>query len=330
MQNTSFMPRLCRHLMNLVKVGVRLAAVASLLAFGARWHWLLDILANFRVQYAMYLIVATAVLLLCRNFRWAGISLIAVVLNLGVVLPYFIPLPNSASDTKEQRVSFRLATFNVLSSNRCCDEVVDYLRELDADFVFVLETSADWELAIKSLRDLYPHQKNEIQSGNFGIALLSKNPFSEIKISEYTPSIASIDALVMLGGNRVRLIGTHPYPPINGKVSRLRNSHMQKLAESIATEASDAKTIVAGDFNMTPWSPHFRDFLEVSGLEDSAKGKGVQPTWYALPSFCFGIPIDHVCFDKSFRVDARLVGPELGSDHRPVWVDFSIVSKDTD
>ena len=307
-----------------------LAAASSILALGARGHWLMDLLANFRVQYALYLVVAALLFFLCRNFRWAGVAAMAAALNLWVISPYLLPLPQSSKSEKGGSESFRLMNFNVLSSNRRYDDVIAYLRKQDADFVFLLEASPGWEPYLKKMKDLYPHQKHEIQAGNFGIALLSKTPFQKVAVSEYSPSIASIDALVLVGGKRVRLIGTHPYPPINGKVSRLRNSHMQNLAQSITTEASDAKTIVAGDFNMTPWSPHFRDFLEVSGLEDSAKGKGVQPTWYVLPSFCFGIPIDHVCFDKSFRVDARLVGPELGSDHRPVWVDFSIVSKDTD
>ncbi|MDG1357778.1 MAG: endonuclease/exonuclease/phosphatase family protein [Akkermansiaceae bacterium] len=324
MQKESFMPRLCRHLLSLLKVGVRLAAVASLLAFGARWHWLMDTLANFRVQYALYLVVATLLLLLWRNFRWSSIAGVAAALNLWIVFPYCMAPPDSASGGKEMSESFRLMNFNVLSSNRCCNEVEAYLREIDADFVFMLETSPDWEPTLKKMRDIYPHQKNEIQSGNFGIALLSKTPFKEVKISEYTATIPSIDAVVLVGEERVRLIGTHPYPPINAKVSGLRNSHMQRLAESIAHNSVATKTIVAGDFNMTPWSPHFRNFLLSAQLEDSAKGRDLQPTWYALPTFFFGIPIDHICYSRGLRVDTRRVGPDLGSDHRAVWVDFWI------
>jgi len=322
--NTSFKSRLCWHLLNLIKVGVRLAAVASLLAFGARWHWFLDILANFRVQYALYLLVSVVLFLLCRNVRWAGISAVAAALNLWIIYPYIIPLPDSADEAAKQGLPFRLMNINVLSSNQRCNDVEGYLREMDADFVFVLEVSPQWQQSLEALRDLYPHQKNEIQVGNFGISLLSKKPFQKVVVSEYTPSIASIEAVVAIEGKRVRLIGTHPYPPINGKVSRLRNHHMQKLAERIAVVSTETETIVAGDFNMTPWSPHFRDFLAIAQLEDSAKGRGVKPTWYALPSFCFGVPIDHICFSSGVNIDERGVGPDLGSDHRPVWVDFRI------
>ena len=302
-----------------------LAAASSILALGARGHWLMDLLANFRVQYALYLVVAALLFFLCRNSRWAVVTAVLAALNLWIISPYLVPSPRSAVVEKELGESFRLMNFNVLSSNRRHDDVITYLREKDADFVFLLEASPEWEPALKKLSDLYPHQKNEIQAGNFGIALLSKTPFQKVEVAEYTPLIASIDALVLVGDKRVRLIGTHPYPPINAKVCRLRNAHMQRLAESIAKETGATKTIVAGDFNMTPWSPHFVDFLSASQLEDSAKGRGVMPTWYALPLFSFGVPIDHICVSEGIHIEDRGVGPDLGSDHRAVWVDVRAV-----
>ena len=302
-----------------------LAAGSSILALGARGHWLMDLLANFRVQYALYLVVAALLFFLCRNSRWAVVTAVLAALNLWIISPYLVPSPRSAVVEKELGESFRLMNFNVLSSNRRHDDVITYLREKDADFVFLLEASPEWEPALKKLSDLYPHQKHEIQAGNFGIALLSKTPFQKVEVAEYTPLIASIDALVLVGDKRVRLIGTHPYPPINAKVCRLRNAHMQRLAESIAKETGATKTIVAGDFNMTPWSPHFVDFLSASQLEDSAKGRGVMPTWYALPLFSFGVPIDHICVSEGIHIEDRGVGPDLGSDHRAVWVDVRII-----
>lgn len=325
MHIASFIPRLISHLFNLIKVGVMLAAASSILALGARGHWLMDLLANFRVQYALYLVVAALLFFLCRNSRWAVVTAVLAALNLWIISPYLVPSPRSAVVEKELGESFRLMNFNVLSSNRRHDDVITYLREKDADFVFLLEASPEWEPALKKLSDLYPHQKNEIQAGNFGIALLSKTPFQKVEVAEYTPLIASIDALVLVGDKRVRLIGTHPYPPINAKVCRLRNAHMQRLAESIAKETGATKTIVAGDFNMTPWSPHFVDFLSASQLEDSAKGRGVMPTWYALPLFSFGVPIDHICVSEGIHIEDRGVGPDLGSDHRAVWVDVRII-----
>lgn len=79
-----------------------------------------------------------------------------------------------------------------------------------------------------------------------------------------------------------------------------------------------------GDFNITPWSPHFRAFIEASGLSDCAIGHGLDPTW---PSqlLALGIRIDHCFKSPHWRtLDAR-VGPSVDSDHRPMLVDLQLV-----
>ena len=125
-----------------------LAAASSILALGARGHWLMDLLANFRVQYALYLVAAAVLFFLCRNFRWAGITAVVAALNLWIIFPYLVPLPQSSESKKEGSESFRLMNFNVLSSNQRYGEVMDYMREQDADFVLfwrrVLNGSRIW------------------------------------------------------------------------------------------------------------------------------------------------------------------------------------------
>ena len=84
--------------------------------------------------------------------------------------------------------------------------------------------------------------------------------------------------------------------------------------------------LVLGDLNASPWSSHFRRFLRDSGLRDSAQGRGVQPTWPAGMPWLW-IPIDHCLHSPQLQVVARHVGPNLGSDHYPVVVDFVVNRK---
>lgn len=78
-----------------------------------------------------------------------------------------------------------------------------------------------------------------------------------------------------------------------------------------------------GDFNMTPWSPKFRQLVADSHLRDTVRGFGLQPTWPAgAPQFW--IPIDHVLVSPDILVVDRRVGPDLGSDHYPVIVDIQL------
>jgi endonuclease/exonuclease/phosphatase (EEP) superfamily protein YafD len=75
--------------------------------------------------------------------------------------------------------------------------------------------------------------------------------------------------------------------------------------------------------NLTPWSPWWDALLEAGQLIDSRKGFGVHATWPANV-WALMIPIDHVLVSQEVRVRRRRLGPALGSDHRPVVVDFEL------
>jgi endonuclease/exonuclease/phosphatase (EEP) superfamily protein YafD len=82
-------------------------------------------------------------------------------------------------------------------------------------------------------------------------------------------------------------------------------------------------TLVLGDLNVTPWSPHFRALLREGRLADSARGFGWQASWpaYSLP---LRIAIDHCLVSAEFTVLRRRLGPHVGSDHLPVFVEVGV------
>ena len=94
---------------------------------------------------------------------------------------------------------------------------------------------------------------------------------------------------------------------------------MQAAAKSFT---DDTARMAVGDLNCTPWSPHFDKFLQTARLRDSALGRGVSPTWFPIP--LLGLPIDHFLVSKEIEVVNRVVGPNVGSDHRPVVLTFRL------
>lgn len=66
----------------------------------------------------------------------------------------------------------------------------------------------------------------------------------------------------------------------------------------------------------------FRRLLARSGLIDTLRGRGYQPTWpgHFVPLW---IPLDHCLVSPDLTVLDRRVGPHVGSDHRPVIVDLA-------
>jgi endonuclease/exonuclease/phosphatase (EEP) superfamily protein YafD len=74
---------------------------------------------------------------------------------------------------------------------------------------------------------------------------------------------------------------------------------------------------VVGDLNATPWSSGLR-IATASGLGFRSLQPAWTPTWQA--GSVFAIPIDHALGTAPLVITRRMVGPDLGSDHRPLVV----------
>ncbi|NET13198.1 MAG: endonuclease/exonuclease/phosphatase family protein, partial [Okeania sp. SIO1H6] len=95
--------------------------------------------------------------------------------------------------------------------------------------------------------------------------------------------------------------------------------------------------ILAGDLNITMWSPDYHKLEQETGLRNSRLGFGIIPTWparfnnsvllYILSRF-FQIPIDHCLISSEIKVvnvNTRAnSGLNLGSDHLPLITDLFI------
>jgi len=94
-----------------------------------------------------------------------------------------------------------------------------------------------------------------------------------------------------------------------------------------------AGLIIAGDFNLTPWSFALRRLDRRFGLERRDRGMA---TWPACPSpgawvVCPPpfLPIDHVYAGPAWRTVRIARGPRLGSDHYPLVVDLALEAQTT-
>jgi endonuclease/exonuclease/phosphatase (EEP) superfamily protein YafD len=81
--------------------------------------------------------------------------------------------------------------------------------------------------------------------------------------------------------------------------------------------------LLGGDFNLTPWSRYFTQFVANSGLVDCARQQGWNPTWPRSPKV-LGIRIDQCFASDGWRTIDVSVGPRLGSDHLPNIVDLRL------
>ncbi|MEM9365963.1 MAG: endonuclease/exonuclease/phosphatase family protein [Planctomycetota bacterium] len=304
---------------NLLQVAVVLSIASVVLGAFGRWHFLPDLLCHFRFQATATLIVAGTMLWLLKRTRWSIASLFFGGILLFSLADYIVPATNSGP------ADYRLLTMNVLTSNPEKQRVTDYIVAEDPDFILLQEINESWVTHLdERLGGTWPYSKTIPRDDNFGIGIYSKLPWSQIDVVQYaneitTPTISS--SFDLPGGKKLRVVVTHPVPPIGGDYWRSRNEHFVAIASDVVSGISE-RTIVAGDLNCTPWSWHFRELVRRSRLRNSAKGFGPSISWSPTSLTVFGLPIDHVLVGEAITIRDRVVGPHLGSDHRPIIVDF--------
>ena len=306
--------RFVRVFLSIVAACTVVVILFTLGGFFARYSWRLDQMCHFRLQY-FWLLAAAAVVLFVGRRRRLGLAAVAgAVVNGVLVVPIYLP----ADQPPASGPSVRLLSYNALGRNQRHEDVTAYLRKQDAEVVLLMEVQPHWLDAIDSLHDLYPHQQVIPRRDNFGIALLAKQPWRDVQTVDFgSAEVPTIVATLELDSQPWILIGTHPVPPGSGEAAAARNEQLSLVADYVQRQS--LPVVVAGDLNVTGFSPHFHDLLRKTNLRDSRQGFGVQASWSPrLPGLA--IPLDHVLVPPEFHVARRLVGPHLGSDHRPVIV----------
>ena len=121
----------------MVAIGVLLA---SILAFFGEWWWLLDLIANFRVQ---LVVVGLGVVLGGLALRIPSVAVLGaavIVVNLVPIAPLYLDASAHGEQTDLRVVSYNLH----LSATSEADEVIDWLDDLEADVVFFQEAGPRW------------------------------------------------------------------------------------------------------------------------------------------------------------------------------------------
>ena len=199
--------------------------------------------------------------------------------------------------------------------------VAKAIRSEKPDLLLLLEVDRHWLSNLKPELAQFPSRLMEPREGNFGIALFSRFQWDAARVVFIgEANLPSVQARIAVGEARVHVLGTHLPPPVGHRSWALRNNQLAELAHHL--RGITGPQIVLGDMNATPWSYHLERFLGESGLEDSAKGRCLIGTWpvFARP---FSIPIDHCLHRGGIVVLGRRHGPNVGSDHLPIIVDFS-------
>lgn len=228
------------------------------------------------------------------------------------------------------RAPLDLATINLQVSTGSYQRLPQTLAEAGwPDVVFLCEVSNAAQDVLAGLRERYPHQLRWPTADPWvepviGRVFLSARPFRSTLVHTSQPVL---EIEIDHDGGRVALVSAHALRPWTESSIAGRNRTLDYLAERAT---ADTDLVVIGDLNITEGSSRFQQLLERGELRDTRRGFGRQPSFAAkvpyhtlrtriAQALMPPLPLDHVLVRGDLDCARRWVGPDIGSDHRPVF-----------
>lgn len=292
--------------------------ILTLTGFLGGFAYLFELTSHFRLQYALGLIPLIIGFIILKNRIGATATGILLLINIFQVIQFASPFQGAMAGEKRYENEWTILQMNVHASNRYHEGVIQYIKKMDPDILALEEINYRWFEALKDILKDYPHRKFVIREDNFGIGLFSRVPTEEIEIKYFEESgVPSVLAKLKAGDETVSLLFTHPLPPGGLGYFHRRNKQLNDIAKE--RDKYGKNLIVIGDLNATPWSHYFKKFKRDMNLKDTRKGFGIHNTWPTqLPIML--IPLDHCLVSEGITTLDRRIGPNIGSDHYPVFV----------
>ncbi|MEI8012983.1 MAG: endonuclease/exonuclease/phosphatase family protein [Candidatus Omnitrophota bacterium] len=297
--------------------------VLTLAGFLSKYGWLFDLASHFRLQ---YLVVLSIGILLCViDKKWYALKILAVAALVNLVMVGSLYWPRESYISSEYQASPKTATIllmNLNANNEEYGKVIRYIKEMNPDILALEEVNDKWLAALAEILKGYSYRRDISREDCFGIGLYSKIPVDVSSIQYYgSIGLPSVLAQMTLGNKLLTVLLTHPLPPGSPEGFRQRNEQLSAIAtQRLAFRDS---MILIGDLNTTSWAYYFQDFVKKMNLVDTRQGFGLQLSWPVMMPL-LAITIDHILVSKDFTVLERRTGPDVGSDHRPVYVKLGV------
>ncbi|MBF0188717.1 MAG: endonuclease/exonuclease/phosphatase family protein [Magnetococcales bacterium] len=311
--------------MSFVKSSIRLLSLlaacvllaVTVIGFLGAWYWLFDLASHFRYQYVVLAALGMVVTVPMGHRKAAVLFLATLLVNCGVILPLLLPVEQVAPP---QGRTVTALSFNIFLNNTQTDTLIDGIRAQKPDLVLLQETKRRLP-QLEPLDALFPYSRSS--SNHLGFSIFSTFPIVDFHVlgegkSSNMPMVVRADLDVE--GRRLQVLNIHMPVLYAEHYSRHFLNQVEVLAESVTAMAGEP-ILLMGDLNATPWSWHYREMRNRTGLEPCHRGEGLFWTWPTIKPY-FALPIDHCFHSSKLHVLKTWIGPELGSDHLPVLVRF--------
>lgn len=298
------------------------AALATALGFfGSEW-WPLDMLADWR----LILIVVLGAAALATGFGYSRVSavvfLAAAIVNAVVIAPMWVEEQKPLSASERVRV----ISLDVGLAPDVREAVLDWVNMSEGDIVVLANAGGRWQHIIE--KKAVPYRVvNEDPGLTGGTLVLARNGIP-VTVEEVPVALGAVDVIieVPLGDRDVRILGVSVERPVSRAAYEERIDDFTAINARITRNTSP--TVIVGNLEASRWSYAFS--IIANGLANSEDGFGFMATYPSLDlplaGKYAGAPVDHALYVGPITVTHRKVGPNLGTDHRPLLFDLSPAS----
>jgi endonuclease/exonuclease/phosphatase (EEP) superfamily protein YafD len=295
-------------------VGAGLCALVAALAELGRWSPTWDLFTHFA---PLYLAVGLATVLVALVFtgRWRIAALsagLACVFAAGLLMTPEYLRSTGPKAAPGARPSLKVVQFNAWDGAGGTARLAAWLDAERPDVVVVAEAN-------RRIRDDLAQHGWWSVTGRSGVMLFTRDrPLATIvPTGNETGPMELIGVVVETAAGKATVLGLHAPWPTQHSLPRERQALMP-----IVRSYPSATTILAGDFNSTPWSfARRRDDREL-GLIRRTRAVFTWPVGRHHLPFPV-LPIDHVYAGSAWATVKVERGPPLGSDHYPVIVSLA-------
>lgn len=256
-----------------------------------------------------------------RSERWAivALALLAVLAHGGLMAPELIAARRAP---EKGPATLKVVQFNAWINNEDPDKALAWILAQDADLVFLEEGSGRvWSL-IAPLRKAYPFAVSCAGKESCETWIFSKKRMLDRGgLYEEEKRFSGAWATLADADGSFTVVATHFVWPVPAGPQQAQTRHLAQVLKRF----DKGSTIVAGDFNTTPWSWSLRRQDRLFGLERRTRALA---SWPARGGLRVGdlpfpiLPIDHVYAGKAWKTVGVRRGPPIGSDHHPVVITF--------
>ena len=298
------------------------AIALSVAGYLGRLHRYLEFASGYKLQLLLLALCCLVYFLLTRKYWGIALSLAGVLLNLVVILPWYLNRPQIANP--EQYQPLKVLSYNVLGSNQQYEQAIAFVNQEQPDLAIFQEAVPEWQEQLQALASDYPYR---VEAEKLEIMVYSKIPLSTPQIELYGTYRGLVIVGLQVGDRLIKFIATHAYPQLyfGHQGWQIRNQHLEVgIGDYVKTLPEPV--IVMGDLNVSMWSPFYHSMIERSGLVNTRQGFGILPTQSTVnPQFAaLSAPIDHCLVSPDIQVRDFQLGRNLGSDHLPIVAELLI------